>query len=230
MDWSALFPTLVGGGISLATTVVMFGVAQKIEKNKRTEELKRVQALAAYTGFNKLLKTANFTLSLKRHIDGELQRAKIAGLSTDYRALRVRQMVGASPMIEDVQTTELIFLTGREGVSLLNEIWEIQERARGNHAAMEKFNELRSQHDEFLHSRIEKVELVDSSVAGFSLEGDDAKLAHMKIAAMDSVLDSLIAHLEEDSETIKSVAERFSELARAEFGNYFPSISPEWKD
>lgn len=113
---------------------------------------------------------------------------------------------------------------------LISLIWEIQQRARNNDLMVETYNKFRQEYDLFLESKADGIKEIEGSVASYSLSGNDAKIAHMRIGKLNQIIVPLIAALDEDRKSIVTVIERYVAVAVESFGDDFPAKKIEWKD
>ena len=143
MEWGVLVPTLVGGAISLVTSIVMFGAAQAFDRRQSKSEHRIAEIRSSYVGLQKLMKTANTVLSIKRHIDAEFESAKLDGdISKMEASAIVKPIIGARGHIEQLSADECAFLAGEKGAKLLSDIWVIERRAISNEVTIEIYYEL----------------------------------------------------------------------------------------
>jgi len=229
MEWGVLVPTLVGGAISLVTSIVMFGAAQAFDRRQSKSEHRIAEIRSSYVGLQKLMKTANTVLSLKRDIDAEFESAKLDGdISKMEASAIVKPIIGARGHIEQLSADECPFLAGEKGAKLLSDIWVIERRAISNEVTIEKYNELKFDFIAFTEKSASELKGLASSKLELEFSEANASIAKMRIGAMNSVIGFLIAHLEKDAWQIKTVVERYVEQAVEKFGSDFPMQSIEW--
>lgn len=229
MDWTTLVPTLVGAGISVTTTVVMFAVAYKFQQRNELDRREDRSARLAYSGLQKLMRTANGVLVLAKHFDTEFEEAHKHAKRGDDPALWVREFVGARPIFSEVTEEETAFLSDNEGFDLLSRIWTMQNRAINNEHIAEKFNDLKREFSSFIEERVGGVYDIKGSVAALNLQDDDASAAILRIGKMNSVIGQLVSHLEEDRVEMKAVVDDYARLASLRFQDRFPMNKIEWK-
>ena len=220
MDWSGILPVLVGGGISLLTSVVMLGLSIRLERRKTERLNKKEEALNAFLGLNKLMQTLNSIENLGRHIDREFNRSADEASMVEAASI-LRPIIGAEPVIEDVSAKEMLFLASSDG-ELPAAISEIQQRARNNRTVVEEYNKLRILHDTFLENHCQAIEDIEGSQMTYTLSGKDAIVASIKIGRMNQLIAALIEAVEEDRTTIQRVTEAYVLKAVEKFGSDFP--------
>lgn len=228
-SWWNIVPTLVGGVLSTTSAVGMFVLAQRQDRKKRAAERKSLAAMLAYAGLMKLMKTGNSLIVLARHIDQQFDEAREEGRIEEEPASIVKPILGAPVTIEDVTAEEAGFLA-KTDAELISLIWEIQQRARNNDLMVETYNKFRQEYDLFLESKADGIKEIEGSVASYSLSGNDAKIAHMRIGKLNQIIVPLIAALDEDRKSIVTVIERYVAVAVESFGDDFPAKKIEWKD
>ncbi|WP_170458647.1 hypothetical protein [Ruegeria arenilitoris] len=229
MNWATLIPTLVGAGISVLTTAVMFVLNQKVQNKKELQRKEAEAALNAYVGLQKLMNTANYLFMLNKHLATEFAEAQGAGNAEEEPALIVREFVGAPAEIQRVTPKDSAFLNSNSGFQLVAEIWQIESRAQNSEAAASTFNDVKREFSQFLHSIEDGIEIADSARLRFQLEGDDARRASVFIGQLNSLVGTLVHHLEEDTREVKRIVNEYVAAASMKFGDRFPLQSVEWK-
>jgi hypothetical protein len=207
----------------------MFFLAQRHDRRKRAADRKSLLAMQAYAGLQKLMKTADSLIVLARHIDQQFDEARQLGRIEQEPASIVKPILGAPVTIEDVTAEEASFLA-KADPELISLIWEIQQRARNNDLIVKTYNQTRQDYDLFLESKADAIKEIEGSVASYSLAGNDAKIAHMRLGKLNQIIVPLIAALDEDRKSIVTVVERYAAVAVKTFGDDFPAMKIEWKD
>ena len=227
MDWGALVPTLVGGAISLVSSVAVFTLAERAERKKKEKNRREEQAADAFVGLQKLMYSLNAIENLARHIETEFRSAEGDGGANMEPAAIVRTIVGSDSRIEDLQTKEFAFLIDETG-ELAAKIAEIQERCKNSMAAVQTFNELKADYDRFVEENAE-FEEIEGNLATMVFKDRDAKVAELKVGRMNQLLASIIASLEEDRKQVREVTSEFIKKAVESFGDEFPARSLEMR-
>jgi hypothetical protein len=229
MDWGAFYSTLIGAGISLVASLAMFGLAQFVERRRRDKERKRTEAMEAFVGLHKLMKTLNSIENLARHIDTEFRENQKGYAGEGEPSSIVRQIVGSTPNIEDLTAQELVFVSGGNG-ELPAQILELQERARNNNTIVQHYNKLKEEFRIFLEANSDALSIKEGNIASIEFEGKAAVLAELKVGEMNQLLGGLIETLEEDRLRIRRVAESYIAEAVKKFRDDFPAKRLEIKE
>lgn len=226
--WLSVVPTLVGGGISLVTSLSMFGLAQYIERRKRANEREREGGAAAFMGFWKLKTTAEMLVNLQREIGDAFSKASEKGLSGAEPCQIVRGMVGAPALIEFLEAKELMFLSKEKRSDLIAEADLVVHRARNIDASMRKYTELRESLQVFLEINSDRVGASVGAVSDFALSGKNAAIAKLKIDSLNEMLEQIGGMLKNDAVAAKKVALEYLGVAKKHFGTGFPSFQFDW--
>ena len=222
MDWEKILPSLIGGGISAVTAVIMFSLAQWIDSRKRAAERKRSAAHDAYGGLLKLVRSGDSIENLARHIDKQIKDAHELNRDFSDIAAIIQPILGASILVEDLTAQETRFLTKSDG-EFLSRIWEIQQRARNNDVIAAEYSKFRLAYDAFIETKAPSITAIEGATLSVSLEGDDAKIATIKLGRLNQIIVPLIASLDEDRKTIVTVIDEYIAFARSAFGDDFPA-------
>ncbi len=225
-SWWSVVPTLVGGGISILTAVLMFGIGQATERRKRKEEKKKSDALDAFIGLQKLMRTLEATENLARHIDRQFIEAHKSGDDLNDPASIVKPILGAPIMIEDLTAQEVLFLV-RGNEDLMSKIWEIQQRARNNDVIRSEYNRLRFAFDDFLESSAKEIRLLEGSRISASCGPSDVVRMEMRLGRLNQVIVPLVETLEKDRAAIPEVINKYIVAAREVYGDHFPVTGVE---
>ncbi|MCZ8333360.1 MAG: hypothetical protein O9328_03770 [Rhodobacteraceae bacterium] len=230
-SWLAVVPSLVGGGISAVTAVLMFSLAQRVDRKKRESDAKKLSAVKAFSALQKIMHIANINENLARQIDREFKDAsETREIHQVDPAHVVRPLIGAPHDVERITPEEILFLAKSGNGDLIAEIWEIQQRTLNNDHLVKYFNELKTDYADFMESCAESVQEMRPEGATLELKGTQVFRAVSKTGRMNTVLVGLVSNLESDRVQSKSVVERFLSAAVAEFGSDFPAKTVEWKE
>lgn len=226
--WLSVVPTLVGGAISIVTTVAMFGLTQWVDRKKRARERKREEAVAAFVGFWKLKAVAESLGNLRREISDAFASAKDRGISDGEPCDIVRGLVGASSQTDFLTSRELLFLNRANRSDLMAEADLIVRRAINIEESMKKYGEMREHFQSFIESAAESVAVPTGTAGGFSLSGNAAAIARLKKNSMNDFLSQVQSMLEKDLPRAKIAANGYLRVARESFGDDFPKFNLEW--
>ena len=228
MDWWAFVSTLVGAGVSIVTSLAVFGFTLWTESRKVKAETKTKDAFSAFRGFQKLVQIANDLTNTQRHIDEAFKEASEHGLEEADPYIKVNPLVGAKVVLEPPRIEEMFFLVDAKLTHVMGEIDLMYRRALNTEAVVEKFNTMKLEFGQFLEARTKKIEGLDGTRVAFELVGQDAKVAELRGGAMNNLLGQLLEHLEKDCSEAKRLAETFLKAAQEHFGPDFPKVKLEW--
>jgi hypothetical protein len=225
-SWWNVVPTLVGGGISIATALLVFGLNQRSDRVKRDEERKKSDAMSAFVGLQKLMRTLESIENLARHIDRQFIEAIEVGDGNQEPASIVKPIIGASIIVEDLTAQESLFLAKSNG-DLISHIWEIQQRARNNDFIVQEYNKSRLEFDEFMTARATKITISEGTRISVEAAKEDAPHFEMRFGRLNQIVVPLIEALEEDRITIPRIIDQYIQIARETFGDRFPAKKVE---
>ena len=221
-DWHSIIPTVVGGLISIITTVIMFSLARYIERENRAKERKLESAKLAYIGLTKLIKTIHAIENLAQNLDTQFREAHDLGKSDLQTALIIKPIIGAAFEIEDLSAGELSFLRRSDG-ELVAKIWKIQQRAKNNWAIMAQYSKLRTDFENFLESNANIASQIDGPGVSAEYKGTEENRIAIKIRRLDRLIDPLVAALKQDRISIIDITKGYIVAAHREFGDDFPA-------
>ncbi|WP_322892694.1 MULTISPECIES: hypothetical protein [unclassified Yoonia] len=224
MEGSSLVPVLVGGAISLVSSVVILSLGLLIESKRKGRAAKSEAALQAFVGLNKLMMTINSIENIAKHIDREFEGATKGGVTLEPASI-LRPLIGAMNEIDLVTPHEMLFLATGDG-ELPAAIQEIQHRARNLNVIIAEYNLLRREHDDFLE-RNAKIGDLDGTNVGYTLSGKARKISKIKIGRLNVLVAGIIEMVEEDRKTVFDVTNEYLAKAREHFGNDFPAKALE---
>jgi hypothetical protein len=225
-SWWSVVPTLVGGGISIATAILMFNLNQRTERSKREREKLKSDAMSAFVGLQKLMRTLESIENLARHIDRQFVEAREVGDDGGEPASIVKPIIGAPIVVEDLTAQEGVFLAKKNG-ELISRIWEIQQRARNNDFIVAEYNRQRLAFDDYLAAKATKITIVDGTRISAECESGDIPQIEMRFGRLNQIVVPLVEALEEDRRTIPTVIDEYIAVAREVFGDSFPAKSVE---
>jgi hypothetical protein len=229
MDLAAFTSTMIGAAVSILTSLAVFGFTSWTEGRKSKLRDKRSSAFAAFQGFQKLVHITNELSNTKRHIDEAFKYADENGLGDADPFAKIQPMVGAKAVIEPVRVEEMYFLVEAKLSHLMGEIDLIYRRALNTEAVVDQFNKMKLELGSFLEARMASFEPGEGTRAVFELVGNDAKLAHLRGAAMNNLIGQMLEHLEKDFPESKRLSETFLQVAQKHFGTDFPQVKLEWE-
>lgn len=228
MEWATFLATLVGAGVSIATSLCVFGFTSWIEARRRADREKKAHAFQAFRGLQKLISIANDLTNVQRHLNEAFDEAREHGLEDAEPFVKVKPIIGAELALHALVAEEMFFLVDQKHSHVMGEIELIFHRALNVRAVVEQFNRMRLEFGQFLESRTKAVAALDGTRVAFELEGNDAKLADLRGGAMNNLLGQLMEHLDRDCVEAKRLAELFHDLAQTHFNDAFPKVKLEW--
>jgi hypothetical protein len=228
--WWSVVPTLVGAGISLFTTVVMFSVARFLDRREKLSTSRKKSALDAFLAFDKLQRAAAITINLSNTIDDEYREAHARGIDESREPHEfVRSLVFASDTPINIEISECLFLAKGNNLEFFAEICTFLRRVRTTEALVLQFNLEKQRFHDFLESLPHAVEGNTAVSTTYGLAGDDAKKAIPRVGRLNNILGMLIEGLEADKTTAKSLVEKYHKIAAVEFTTNWRVKSIAWK-
>ncbi len=229
MDWPAFISTIVGAGVSICTSIAVFGFTSWTDGKKAVAREKKTNAFLAFRGFKKLVQITNYLTNTQLHIVNAFKDAHDNGLGDADPYIKLLPMVSAKEGLEPLSTEEMYFLVEGKLSQVISEIDLIYRRALNIEAVLEQFNKMKSEFQTFMEGKASTIEHVEGTRVAFELIGNDGKFANLKGAAMNNLIGHMVEYLERDCVEAKRISQEFLEAAQAHFGADFPSVKIEWK-
>ena len=110
MDWPAFISTIIGAGVSILTSLAVFGFTSWLEARRKKAEEKKRSAFLAFSGFQKLVRFVNEVKNIDLYIDKAFKDAVEVGLEEAEPFQKIQQLLGAKVAIEPVKIEEMFFL------------------------------------------------------------------------------------------------------------------------
>ncbi|WP_127748432.1 hypothetical protein [Parasedimentitalea marina] len=227
-SWSAIIPTVIGGGIALLTALAMFYFSNSLERKKREEERIRNNASSAVSGFLKLTRWANLVANVDEHINKFYEEANAHGHEADQAFQIVGPSVGKFLEPDRLTVEEYSFLLSKEHSELIGKIQMVEERAANLLQLLDQYSSDYLEFSKWLHT-----------VPGFSRELD-GPIAKSKIpkkymaqvdehgAQLNRILAGITEHIGEDLVTATQVIQEYGQVAHDEFKPYIEKLSFEY--
>jgi hypothetical protein len=212
---------LVGGSISLASTLFMQGRAQKLEAAKKEREGKKAAGQRAFFGLMKLVGTFESIENLARHFDKQLEEARGDGRGNLEPYDIYRATVGAPHEIFSLAPEEILFLAKDHG-ELIARIGEIQQRARNDEAIAREYSTSRRNLETIMLQHVSKSSAVDGPMLEMSIDQSLKVKVDVLQGQLNQMIVPLIIALEEDRKSSLEVIDDYIKIARSEFGEDFP--------
>lgn len=226
MDWSTIIPNLVGGAITAGTAGLLFYIAHVRDSANKRAERRKTDAMAAFSGLQKLSKAANYIGNLDKHINDLFIRAHEEGSYVSDPASLIVPIILAPAVIEDLTPSESKFLVDRDG-EFLARAFEIQERARVIESIVSQYNRMRMEYDEFLETKAHGIKEINGSVLSIELNGADALVANLRMGRLNQLATALVVALDTDKAIVVEICTEYVRRAREKYGEDFPVVSFE---
>ncbi len=228
VDWSKIVPVVIGGGISIVSTVAMFSLAQFVDRRKRAKDRVKEDAVATFVGFWKLKAVAETLGNLHREIADAFAAAESIELTNAEPCDIVRGRISSSSQLELLSAKELLFLNREKRSDLMVEADLIVRRAMDIEQCMSVYTQLRSDCQHFIETHADAVDVPVGTTGGFSLSGNAAAIAKLKKHAMNDILEQVRGMLDRDYVQAKFVTNEYLRIARQHFGVNFPEFDLKW--
>lgn len=219
--------TLLGGAITLASSLIIFRVSKKSEKTRAEAELMGRRKMYASIGLAKLIAITNILYSVKKTIDGQFEEIGKHVVGSYEPALAIQPLIGVDRDFERVAGEDIEFLMAVDSGGLISEIEILQRRLGSTLAAVENYSELGKELKRVLHSGAKEMD--DQQGPGvsvlFEVIGSEGVVAEAIIGSMNRALADLIEALEKDLKEALRVAEKYRKVAVGVFGEKFPKIT-----
>ena len=225
-SWWSLFPPLVGavvgGGVSLTSTLFMQSRAQKLESAKKDREAKRLAGNLAYFALAKLVGTFEAIENLARHFDQQFKEAEAEGRGASQPYDIYKAIVGAPHVIDVVSANEILFLAKGHG-EMIARIGEIQQRARNDEVVAREYSSARRNLDSFMLNYISPTTILDGSRMAVQADATTKTKVDVLQGQLNQIIVPLIVALEEDRNSIVLLVNEYIKIAQSTFGDDFPA-------
>ena len=229
MDWPAFISTIIGAGVSILTSLAVFGFTSWLEARRKKAEEKKRSAFLAFSGFQKLVRFVNEVKNIDLYIDKAFKDAVEVGLEEAEPFQKIQQLLGAKVAIEPVKIEEMFFLIDLKLSHVMAEIDIMYRRVLNTEAVVAQFNSMKLEFSNFVEVKMQRIQPGEGTRVAFDLIGNDAKLAQLKGGAMNNLIGQLLEHLERDCIEAKRLAEVFLNAAQTYFDVDFPKVKITWE-
>lgn len=229
MEWASFFSTIVGAGVSIVTSLVVFGFTSWSETKKAETIQRQKGAFLAFNGFQKLVQISNDLANTKLHIDKAFKEADVLGLGDLDPFEKVQQLVRARVPLEPLSIDEMYFLVESKHSEMLAKIDLIYRRTLNVEAVIDQFNAMKTEYSNFIEAKADSIVPGEGTHASIELTVAGARLAHLKGGAMNNLIGQLLEYLERDCADSKRVAESFLTVCQEHFGMDFPRVKITWE-
>jgi len=192
--------TLLGGAITLASSLIIFRASRKSEQTRAEAELMGHRKRFASIGLAKLIAITNTLYSVKKTIDGQFEEINKHVVGAYEPALAIQPLIGVDRGFERVSGEDMEFLMTVDSGGLISEIEILQRRLGTTLAAVDNYSELGKELKGILHSGAKEMDDQQGpgvSVA-FEVTGSEGVIAEAIIGSMNRALADLIETLEKD--------------------------------
>lgn len=227
---SVIFATLVGGFVSLISSLLVMGVAEFWRSRSEKKRAEIVAARHAFSGLQKLVTITNTLLNLKKFIDSCFEEADQNGMTHLDPAQKVRPLVGAIPRFERLSIDEMYFLAEVKQSNRMNDIELLYRRACNDRDSLLRYSDLRMELDNYLASSASDVQRRTGVNAVLSVNENVESVHEIKLSSLNSLLGQLMEHLAENCSEGKAITESYLRQAKQHFGDKFPKVSVEWEN
>ena len=213
---------VLGGSISLASTLYMQNRAQKIEATKKERESRKSAGVRTFVGLMKLVRTFESIENQARHLDEQLKVAISEGKGNNEPFDIYKAIIGAPHEFETLTAEEVLFLAKGEG-ELIARLGEIQQRARNNEVIAREYSNARRSLDGFMLQHVSQTSAVDGSILKMDIDQALKTKVDILQGQLNQMIIPLIIALEEDRKAIPKIIDDYIQAARTEFGDDFPT-------
>jgi hypothetical protein len=226
-NWWTIVPTLVGAGISVLTTFIMFKVTQGVEQKKRDSDRRKKEIVGAFVTFWQLKALAEFLGNVDRQLDDAY-----AEVDDDVTNLEpcdiIKGFLTADEVFPEFRIEDLVFLNRQKRTQVIADIDLLLRRARTVEATVKKYTELRQNLEGMLENLASTVEESETGRPLIAVPADAAAIINLRKGNLNQILAGLHELLEVDVPNSRMLTETFLDLARKEFGSEFPDFKLEW--
>jgi len=220
-DWVPFASAALGGAASIAASLLAFKAANKAEKDKIAEKDKKDAATLATVGYLKLMHSVNLLGNIRIFMDDSFEESYREGVDGNEAYLYIKPAVGKFTEPDRLKPEEFMFLIDLNQVSLINDLYLVEQSAINTHEILEKYSITRAAFDAWT-----------DDIPGIQRELDGAKridkipisykpIYDTKIAQLNLLISAIIEDLDEDIENGIKRLEMFSSLAHQVYKPYF---------
>ena len=220
-DWYLIIPTLVGGAISLASSVGMYWLATNGQRRRDESSQLRTDARVVSEAYFCLLAYVNINANLDKHISDCFQETSSAGIDTPEAWSYVPASIGSLLLPNRLSHSGLSFLYSKNNFELLQEILHFEAKTINNLNVWAKYSELRGQLDRWMLEHPEIQRAFDGVTSNDAIPKAEMTKIEIQGGQLNRILASLTEGLAEDMVIGDTMMERFSDAAHSHFGDLF---------
>ncbi|WP_333828937.1 hypothetical protein [Pararhodobacter sp.] len=222
MDWWSLVPTLLGASISLITTLVVLGLSQKWERERRKEEEKKLDCVKAIEGLHELLHIANYIHNIEHRMSVEL-RGKENTEPSDVIGTIILPHINTNAYSAE----KWRFLATAKKPKLISDIWEVEMTYLNCLSHISDYNCKRMDYEKFLH--VEGVTFeIEEGMTIINVNDNKKAIADAKLASANIALWKIIKYADEERSKAQGVFDEAFEAAKSHFGDLIPMGGVDW--
>ncbi len=223
----AVVSVLLGGLVSLLTTLIIQWRSDRASERRRIEEIVENRAFQAQKGLIKTLQYVDAIFSLKATIDRQFENADQNGDADIEPVQKVQEVVSLDLNLEPYRIEELAFLLRSSDASLLQSLLLLERRTLSNFHVVGVYNTKRAILSDLIELGAEEISPGTGTVLTSTLSGVEALKVNLRIAVLNNVLGNLMESLDRDLREGKEYLSRFNRIAQSEFGEVFPALNLE---
>lgn len=216
-DWSSLISTVVGGGVTLIASLVVFYISNRAEKGRREQERNVISANNARTGFIKLIRWANLVANIDKHLNNFFDEAKEERHWSEEAYRIVGPSAGTFTMPERLKAEEYSFLLSEEHSELLSEIQMVEERAININHLFEKYSTEFKEYNDWLHGLPGMHRELSGPIAKTEIPIAYKSQEDERGAQLNRLLAGIMEHLDDDMASAAEAATEFGKIAYEKF-------------
>lgn len=224
MDAGTLLAILLGAAISLASSLLIFGLGVWADRRKREQERRADAAVAAFRASMKLLDAYNELANIHHLMTEMFSDASKQGMDKLEPATIYKPIAGQQYQLEPILSDETSFLIRSGNTDLINDVFLAHRRASNIIQTIDTINNLRTNFTNHLMANSVETEIGEGTLVNTVLSGRNAKVAELMISQLNNLIGRVFEMLEVDEANTLAVAKKFVEAARTHFGEDFPKF------
>jgi hypothetical protein len=229
MEWSAFYSTLIGAGVSIVTSLIVF-IATFWLENRRSMKQRQIEtvehlSVVAFSTTMKLVQIRAWLRAVRKGICECFEEANGTERENFEPGVKVQPLVGVPAAVEQFTPVELALALKSKDQGLLEKILEFQANYLVQFEMVGNFNDERSEYSKFVR---------DNAIAGEFIDGAAAKvvlpsgLEHAKDAfevTLNQILGEIMSDLDLSITRSEETIVRFLSAIKSIKGIEAPIIS-----
>lgn len=229
-DWIPFASAALGGAASITASVVAFKLSNASNEKAKKDEEKRLSAMAAMSGYFKILHCVNTFSNVKLHIDDSYRQAHESGFKGHEPYQYVAPSVGRFFVPEKLKSEEFSFLLLNNEVDVINNIDIIVSRAFNTLELLDKYSELRLEMMSWVNEIPELERVIDGANATDIIPTKYKSRFEAREIQLNLLLWGIIEDLDGDRDLSIKTIEGFVDSAHKTYSPYFPKITMATKE